>query len=90
MKPDAALTAAVADLREVVRDLQSVVETLRPGCPVGGVDLLNFDEVARTIGVSPRTLRRLRSRRDFPKPVRGPGPLRGRQAAVRAYLERAR
>jgi predicted DNA-binding transcriptional regulator AlpA len=88
--PDAALTAAVADLREVVRDLRSVVESLRPGSAAGGVDLLNFDDVARTVGVSPRTLRRLRSRRDFPKPIRGPGPLRWRRRDIQAYLESAR
>lgn len=90
MTPHASLDATMAELRDVVRDLRSVVESLRPTSPGVGVDLLSAEDVARAIGVSERTLRRLRSRRDFPKPLRGPGPLRWRRAAVQAYMERAR
>jgi predicted DNA-binding transcriptional regulator AlpA len=87
VRPDTALTAAVADLREVVRDLRSVVETLRPASPGVDVDLLSFDQVAGAIGVSPRTLRRLRARRGFPRPLGGPGPLRWRKRSIESWLE---
>ena len=83
----AALIAVVAELREVVRDLRSELALLRQPSPGGDVDLLTADGVASTIGVSERTLRRLRARRGFPRPMRGPGPLRWRRRDLERWLE---
>jgi predicted DNA-binding transcriptional regulator AlpA len=84
------LCVAIERLCGLVEDLRSVVETMRQPSPGVGVDLLTAEDVARAIGVSERTLRRLRSRRDFPKPLRGPGPLRWRRSTVLAYLEQVK
>ena len=87
---EVALTAAVERLCGLVEDLRVRLEHLGPPSPGVPVDLLDADAVARTIAVSPRTLRRLRARRGLPRPVRGPGPLRWRRRDLEAYLERVR
>ena len=87
MTPADALTAAVAELREVVRDLRIELATLRDGSPPAIVDA---DGVAQILGVGERTLRRLRRARGFPRPIRGPGPLRWRASDVQRYLEGGR
>jgi predicted DNA-binding transcriptional regulator AlpA len=88
-----ALTAAVADLREVVRDLRSELALLRqpsPAAVVAPKPYLTAAETALELGIGERSLRRLRAARGFPRPIRGPGPLRWRWRDIQAYLEGGR
>ena len=85
-----ALVAVVGELREVVQDLRIELASLRGSSPRGDVDLLTAEDVAHALGISPRTLRRERQRRAFPKPVRGRGRPRWRRRDILAYMERAR
>jgi predicted DNA-binding transcriptional regulator AlpA len=86
-----ALDAAVHDLREVVRDLRSELAVLRgssPHPPVDGRTLMGPADVARMLGVSTRTLRRLRKSRRFPRPIRGSGRRpRWTRASIRRFME---
>jgi predicted DNA-binding transcriptional regulator AlpA len=73
------LDAIVGDLRAVVEDLRSELADLRCAgthadvTPDARSALLSPSDVAQVLGVSDRTLRRLRKHRRFPKPLRGTG-----------------
>jgi predicted DNA-binding transcriptional regulator AlpA len=85
-----ALTVAVERLCGLVEDLRDRLDVLGRSSAHGPVDLLTAEDVAHALGISPRTLRRERQRRGFPKPVRGRGRPRWRRREIEAYLERAR
>ena len=68
---DIEIEAVISRLCDVVRDLRSELAVLRRSSPRGNVELLSAKELARTLGVSLRTLRRLRQQRRFPRPVKG-------------------
>jgi predicted DNA-binding transcriptional regulator AlpA len=86
-----ALDAAVHDLRQVVQDLRSELATLRgsgPHARVDGRTLMGPADVARMLGVSTRTLRRLRKTRRFPRPVRAKGRRpRWTRASIARFME---
>ncbi|MHC4997120.1 MAG: helix-turn-helix transcriptional regulator, partial [Planctomycetota bacterium] len=83
--------AAADDLKDVVESLRSELANLRETSPRGPVDthaLLSPPEVASMLGVSTRTLRRLRHQRRFPRPFRGVCVRpRWRFKDILAYLE---
>lgn len=85
-----ALITALDRLRGAVEDLRDRLEHLGRPSPAASVDLLDSDQVADELGISPRTLRRERKRRAFPAPVRGRGRPRWRRKDILAYVERAR
>ena len=82
---------AVADrLESLAEDLRSQLDDLRLSSLHGPVDqreLLAIPDVAKMLGMGERSLRRLRKRRGFPKPVKGPGRLRWRRSEVTAWME---
>ena len=89
-----ALTAVVTDLRDVVRDLRIELAVLRQPSPHADVAHdartapLGPSDVALMLGVSTRTLRRLRKQRRFPRPVRGTGRRpKWTYASIAGYLE---
>jgi len=85
------LDTTVEDLRQVVRDLRSELAALRGSSPhalVDGRTLMGPADVARMLGVSTRTLRRLRKSRRFPRPVKGTGRRpRWTRASVVRFME---
>lgn len=88
-----ALATAVAELREVVRDLRSELAVLRVGSPsvvVAPKPYLTAAETALELGVGLRSLRRLRAARGFPKPIKGPGPLRWKRRDIDRWVEDGR
>lgn len=88
-----ALTAAVADLREVVRDLRSELASLRqpsPAAVVAPKPYLTAAETALELGIGERSLRRLRAARGFPRPLKCRGPLRWRRRDIERWLEGGR
>ena len=78
------LEVAIERICGLLEDLRSELATLRESSPAAVVDA---DGVARMLGVGERTLRRLRATRNFPRPIRGPGPLRWRRRDSERYLE---
>ena len=93
MKADARLEAIVDRLAEVAEDLRSQLDHLRASSlhvPVDEHEFLTVAEVVEMLSVGERTLRRLRARRGFPKPVRGPGKLRWRRADLVRWMEKSR
>ena len=85
------IETVVGELREVVQHLRSELAILRGAGPhprVARSALLSPPDVARMLDVSPRTLRRLRKDRRFPRPVRGTGRRpRWRYFSITRYLE---
>jgi predicted DNA-binding transcriptional regulator AlpA len=84
-----ALAAEVAELRVITQDLRSALASISASSPGGVVapkPYLTAAEVARELGVGERTLRRLRAARGFPRPIRGPGPLRWRRRDIDRYV----
>jgi len=87
------LEAVTDRLESLAEDLRSQLENLRGTSLHGPVDereLLTIPELAQVLGMGDRTLRRMRKRRDFPKPVRGPGRLRWRRFQVFQWMEKGR
>ena len=77
----------------LVEDLAIQLDALRdmsPGVPVEEHEFMTIAELVEMLSVGERTLRRLRARRGFPRPVKGPGKLRWRRADLVRWMERGR
>ena len=85
----ARLTVEVDRLTELVGSLRMHVADLRKAGPHADVSslLLSATGVAQLVDVSPRTLRRIRKERGFPKPVKGPGHPRWRRRDIEKWIE---
>ena len=85
---------ALADRFETLaEDLRSQLDHLRASSLHGPVDeheFLTVAEVVEMLSVGERTLRRLRARRGFPRPVKGQGRLRWRRADLVRWMGRGR
>jgi hypothetical protein len=89
---DQAVLAALAALQESfekgLKDLQMEVAALREQRAHGPVDgLIGIERVCEILDVEPRTLRRIRAGRGFPKPVKRKGRPKWRRRDIVKYAE---
>ena len=80
--------AALQGVQAALKDLQMEVAALREQSVHGPVDgLVGIERVCEILDVGPRTLRRLRAGRGFPKPVTKTGRPKWRRRDIVKYLE---
>ena len=85
---DQAILAALDGVQKALKDLQIEVAALREQGAHGPVDgLVGIQETCRLLDVGPRTLRRLRAGRGFPKPLPGKGRPKWRRRDIARYAE---
>lgn len=88
---DQAILAALAALQQSVEMMRNELADLRQSSAHAPVDrLVGIQETCRLLAVGPRTLRRLRAGRGFPKPVPGKGRPRWRRRDIVKYSEGAK